>query len=57
MAQRAEPPQHGRNQAADERAVAFGKSAQRGLIFELFVEWTLALQYAVENICGNVADG
>ena len=57
MAQRAEPPQHGGDQAAHQRAVALGQLAQRRLIFELFVERTLAPQHAVENLGGDAADG
>jgi len=57
MPQCAQSPEHSRNHAAHERAIAFGEFAQRGLILKLFVERTFTMQYAFENIRGDAADG
>jgi hypothetical protein len=49
MAQRAEPPQHARDQGAHQGAVALGQRA-KAAGFELFVERAPAPQHAVDDI-------
>ena len=57
MAQCAQSPQYGRDEAAHKRAIAVGEFAQRTLILELFVERTFAMENAFENIRDDAADG
>ena len=60
MAQRAEPAQHGRDQAAHQRAVAVGERGEAGMrarAVELLVERPVAAQHAVEDVGGDPARG
>jgi hypothetical protein len=56
MAQRAEPPQHARDQGAHQGAVALGQRA-KAAGFELFVERAPAPQHAVDDIGGDAPGG
>ena len=53
MAQRAQPPQDGGDEAAHQRPIAIGKTFQSGMggrAIELFVEGAMLVQHAVENV-------
>src|SRR5258708_39741538 len=53
MSQRPQPSQNGRDQPAHQGAVAIGQRFQSGMrcgTFELVVEGSLLVQYAVENV-------
>ncbi len=60
LPQRAEPPQHGSNEAAHQRAVAIGEPGQTGmdsLARELLVERDLSPQDAVKDVGGDPSGG
>ena len=60
LPQRAEPPQHGGDKAAHQRAVAVGEPGQTGmggLAGELLVERDLPPQDAVEDVGGDPSGG
>ena len=60
VAQGAEPPQHGRDEPAHQRAVAVGERGQAGmggLAGQLLVERGLPPQDAVENVGGDPSGG
>ena len=56
MAERAEPAQHGRDQAAHQCAVAVGERLQSGMgaaAVELLVKRAVLLQHAVDDVGGD----
>ncbi|MGY2931232.1 hypothetical protein ACVWZ6_000834 [Bradyrhizobium sp. GM6.1] len=56
MAERAEPAQHGGDQAAHQRAVAVGERLQSGMgaaAVELLVKCAVLVQHAVDDVGGN----
>ena len=60
MPQGPDPPQHGCDQLAHQRAVAVGERCQSGMLFgavELRIEWTMTAQHVVEDVGGNAAGG
>ena len=58
IAKRAEPAQHGRHQAAHQRAIAVcepGELELRGLVLDLLVERPPPAQDAIEDVSGDAA--